>query len=188
MYSVASKDDYSKKAFQMDPVSGRETEILAASKVKSIRFPIPGRDTGKVIFIDDLSLNNVMYYSDLNGENKVEITRHPLQIFEPVFSPDQSRILYMAVNEEKPALLTDIWMVNIDGSDGHKLLSVPNFQPLNPAWSRSVDLIALSGRYFSGKEDLQDIYVVHPDGSDLTKITVDNGNSSFPKWRFDASE
>jgi Tol biopolymer transport system component len=175
----------SEKAYRLDLASGITTEILAASDVQNIRFPTPGQDDEKVIFVEDSSFGNVLYYSDISGENKVEITRHPLQIFDPEFSPDQRIIIFVVENEDKPTVLTDLYFVNLDGSGKHKLLLIPDFQPLNPAWSRSLDLIAFSGKYITEKVNLRDIYIVSLDDSGLVKITGNNGNNSSPKWRFD---
>lgn len=173
------------KAYRLDLASGITTEILTASDVQNIRFPTPSQDDEKVIFIDDSISGCILYYSDILGENKVEITRHPLQMFEPEFSPDQSKVIFVKTNEDKPTILADLFIVNLDGSDEHRLFSIPDFQQFDPSWSRALDLIAFSGKIITRKEDMGNIYIMNSDGSSFIKITSNFGDNGFPKWRFD---
>jgi Tol biopolymer transport system component len=77
----------------------------------------------------------------------------------------------------------EIWMMNTDGSDHHKLTD-NEAMDISPAWSPSGKQIA----FISNRSGNDEIWVMSADGSDVRQLTNSSASESFPAWSPDGSQ
>jgi TolB protein len=111
--------------------------------------------------------------------------------FDPAWSPDGTKIAFTRVIRGGFEVDTEIYVMNADGTDVTRLTH--NFTPNNviadqndsgPEWSPDGKLIAFSGRF----DDNSDIYVMRPDGTQLTRLTTHFGFDRAPAWSPDGTK
>ncbi len=106
----------------------------------------------------------------------VVMAKHLGDGIEPNWSPTGDKIAFeMNVGKGPEAFDYDIWVMDADGSNRVDL-TPDEFQSLTPAWSPNGQLIALEY-----SRNPRGIYVMRPDGSDLTFLT----DGSAPAWSTD---
>lgn len=89
----------------------------------------------------------------------------------PVWSPDSSRIAYVGFTD----LVQDIWVMNADGSDQHRLTYEP--QAWWPYWLSDGRLMYVTGDNVHNGTHL-DIFTINADGTNKQNLTND-GNSYY---------
>ncbi len=73
--------------------------------------------------------------------------------------------------------------MKIDGSARREIYKDTRSPAFAPAWSPQGDLIAFTrGRVFAGGSTDNEIYVVHPDGSNARNVTQHPANDALPTW------
>ena len=93
--------------------------------------------------------------------------------YPPVWSPDSQKIAFLkAVPYQYD--LGDIFVINVDGSGETNLTNYlnRNYQQLD--WSPDGNWIVFV--------DIDDLYVLHPDGTDLHRVTQNIQKDYFPFW------
>ncbi|MCH7612862.1 MAG: PD40 domain-containing protein [Candidatus Marinimicrobia bacterium] len=106
--------------------------------------------------------NAEIFKCDSNGKNEIQLTKNGKQgpstnvihNFFPAWSPDGKNIAFQHDYE--------IWAMDSDGNDPYKVIDGEK-----PGWSPTGEWIVFS--YFINEQRL--LYMVKPDGSDLTMIT-----------------
>ncbi|MFH0980297.1 MAG: hypothetical protein V2A79_02000 [Planctomycetota bacterium] len=94
------------------------------------------------------------------------------------FSPDGTRIvftLFLNGYNEGPA---ELWIVNVDGGNPHRITPVEDQDSVNvpgAAWNETNDEIVFA----SDRQDSDDLWAVHPDGTGLRRITT---HTTPPYW------
>ena len=100
----------------------------------------------------------------------------------PLWSPDGNRIYYLSSKNNDVYPLSDIFVINADGTNNQKLTSMPyeitDFS-LSPDGSRIA---------FSAPLHNQDIYILSTDGSKLVNITENIYQDTSPVWFPDSSK
>jgi TolB protein len=118
---------------------------------------------------------------------------------DPSWSPDGTKILFSAyVNDPYSyAGNSEIFMVDVDGTDLTRVTNTPGIYESEPAWSpdgkriafvRTTSRPANSGSPSDGQPVYlnQDIYTMKPDGSDRLRVT-EGGYNLSPDWAPDSS-
>ena len=114
-----------------------------------------------------------IYVVNADGGNLVKLLEHEYGIAAAVFSPDGTKIAYLAAKEER-SLDYDLFLMNADGTDRIKLIEQDiaiQFSPYyNLTWSPDGRKITYSS--------YSTLYVVEVDGTGI----VDLGRSALPIW------
>lgn len=113
-----------------------------------------------------------------DGTDPVRLTHNDRFDFEPVWSPDRSRIAYVHHDEPRNP---DVWVMDEDGSDKQRLTRGPRDDEF-PQWSPDGARIAwLKTR---GDTPQGEIHVMDADGSDKVPLV---GNARWPQWSPDGT-
>jgi tetratricopeptide (TPR) repeat protein len=103
-----------------------------------------------------------------------QITRLDARAYDPVWSPDGSRIAFVS-----PAVDSDdIWVVGADGSNPQPLTPNPWEWDRHPSWSPESDKII----FHSNRSGLLQIYSMNPDGTEVVNISNIEWDVYDPIW------
>lgn len=152
-------------------------------------------DGRKIAFMSNRDGNFEIYVMDAEGENTQRLTHNVYNDQFPSWSPDGKRIAYSsnatAATYALPAL-SAIFVMDADGKNSKRITNhsagsdrpSPYYNDSYPAWSPNGEKIAfLSDRANGWRE----IYLMNPDGSDVTQITFHNTPHFNLAWTPDSA-
>lgn len=94
------------------------------------------------------------------------------------FSPEGDRIVFTRFANGYNAGPAELWIVNVDGAGAHRITALEDQDNVNvpgPAWNAANDEIVFA----SDREEADDIWAIHPDGTGLRRITM---HTPPPYW------
>ena len=100
------------------------------------------------------------------------------KISVPAWSPDGTRLAFVRSFGDCPEQ-GDIWVLNADGSDAHRLRQLSGDER-HPTWSPDSKQIAFSSNVADPRN--YDLYTVDADGSHSTGRTTDAADEVGPSW------
>ena len=146
---------------------------------------LSGDPSTGVVGIRDLSAGTVtLLGSTRQGPPKQELGA-------AAWSPDGKQLVYYEVAKDpvgKPLGSSEMFIVDADGTHRHAL-ATPGLAAGDPRWSPDGSTIVFSTEPIhqwndAGVPDQPDVYIIHPDGTGLKKLTV-GGGSGAPSWTSD---
>jgi Tol biopolymer transport system component len=148
-------------------------------------------DGGSIVFTSERNGSADLYRVKPDGSGLTRLTTDPAYDDQAAFSPDGKQLVFVSTRGNG---LANLWVLEIATKHARQLTAVAggNFRP---SWSADGKWIAFSsGRgnpmpFSEGRWErlqLADIYMVHPDGSGLRKITAGGGFCGSPKWMNDS--
>lgn len=93
----------------------------------------------------------------------------------PLLSPDGSKILFLS---DRNGGNDNLYIMNRNGTDAQLLVDTPEADEWDAAWSPDGSHIA----FVSDMDGDPEIYVMKPDGSDLTALTNNTAGDGIPAW------
>jgi Tol biopolymer transport system component len=140
---------------------------------------------GSRIAFQGTSLKSDIYVVRDDGSGLVNLTDHASADFGPTWSPDSSRIAFYSQRRKTETSQPDILVVGVDGSGLTPLTGnlsehdkVKWSINRDPAWSPDGSRIA----FVSQREDTAGLFVMKPDGDELTDLTDSCLNPLGPVW------
>lgn len=117
--------------------------------------------------------NTEIYVMDIDGKNVTRLTDSWGQDVSPTWSPDGKRIAFVSSRSGNP----HIYVMGSDGSNPKRLTFKGTYNQ-EPDWSPRADgQIAFTAR----DEQLKyDVFLVHPDTGEITRLTQDEGHNESP--------
>jgi TolB protein len=117
--------------------------------------------------------NTEIYVMDWDGKNLRRLTDSWGQDVSPSWSPDGKRLAFVSSRSGNP----HIYVMNSDGTGVRRITFQGNYNQ-EPDWSPRPDgQIAFTAR----DERLKfDIFLVHPETGEVTRLTQDDGNNESP--------
>jgi TolB protein len=125
-------------------------------------------DGSRIAYCSDLGGPYEVWVMGSDGSDQRPVTRIG-QNCAPSWSPDGSLIAFHSDRDYRDG--GTIYLMSADGSRERRLVDDSGIKPV---WSRDGRWIA----YVSDRDGPIEIYVVHPDGSGLTRLTHDG----LDKW------
>lgn len=116
--------------------------------------------------------NRDIYIVDTDGNVVQQLTNHWADDLSPTFSPDGTKMAFVSDRSGKPQIYVKDLMTGTE----ERITFDLNYCT-SPVWSQTnkIAFVVMS-------EDKIDIYVMNPDGSNLKKLTEENGNNEDPCW------
>jgi Tol biopolymer transport system component len=158
-----------------------------------IAFTSNRYDRSQEIFV----VNVAKAFASTTGSRATRLTHHPEHNdFLPAWSPDGQHIAFTTYREENE----DIYVMNFEdalqGDSGSQLtrLTTDLGDDWGPRWSPDGTRIAFTHvddtnqDGYINAQDTGEIYVMNADGSELTRLTHNLVNDSFPAWSPDGTQ
>ena len=132
-------------------------------------YPTWSPDGRRIAFNSNMTGDHVMYIVDPDGSNLVDLSAVD-EGWQVDWSPDGSSIIFASSRDQTDPGYDDIYVMRPDGSDIRRLT---NLKAYTPAWSPDGKHIVFSA---------PGLFVMDPDGTDVTPLPTDVGETSLPDW------
>ncbi len=148
-------------------------------------------DGQSIVFTSERNGSADLYLVRPDGTQLKRITDDPAYDDQASFSPDGKQLVFVSTRGGGTA---DLWTIDLQTQKAKALTSAPGGD-FRPAWSPDGRWIAFSSDrdstlpFAHGRwEHLQlvDLYIVHPDGSGLKRLTPHGDFCGTPKWTADS--
>lgn len=148
-------------------------------------------DGSSIVFTSERDGSAELYRVKPDGTGLERLTDSPAYDDQSAFSPDGQQLVFVSTRADSTA---DLWTMDLQTRKAKALTSGPGGD-FRPSWSpdgqwiafssdRTSNLPAAHGRW----EHLHvvDLYIVHPDGSALQRLTPHGDFCGSPKWTADS--
>src|SRR4051794_5678316 len=145
--------------------------LLALAAPAQAAFP---GDNGRVLFTSA----NRLYTVDPGGGAWTRLVADETRQAQAAWSPDGSQVAY----REGPDGDSEIWVVNADGSNRHRLTDTPNVgadprYSSQPAWSPDGRRIVFRS---DRRDNNADVWIMNADGGDVRPLVTTPGDERYP--------
>lgn len=144
-----------------------------------------------IVFTSERTGPAELYRIHPNGSGLEQLTDYPAYNDQAALSPDEKRVVYVST---RAAGRANLWLLDVATRKATRL-TTGDGGDFRPSWSPDGKWIAFSSDRGSSLppakgrwERLQvaDIYLIHPDGSGLKRISQHGGFCGSPKWTADS--
>jgi Tol biopolymer transport system component len=153
--------------------------------------PVWSPDGSSIVFTSDREGSADLFRIKPDGTGLERLTDSPAYDDQAAFSPDSKQLVFVTSRANGTA---DLWTMELASRRAKALTSGPGGD-FRPSWSPDGQWIAFSSDrggeigFAHGRwEGLQvaDLFVIHPDGTGLKRITEHGDFCGSPKWRGDS--
>jgi TolB protein len=128
-------------------------------------------DGNEFVFSSSKDGNLDLYMMSLKNDTIKKLTSSQSIEVSPTISPDSEHIAFVSDRGGSP----QIYVMHRDGSDVRRITFTGSYNT-SPSWSPKGDRIV-----FSGRRETNQIFVINPDGTGLTQLTI-QGNNEDPSF------
>lgn len=149
-------------------------------------------DGASIVFTSERDGSADLFRVKPDGSGLTRLTSDPAYDDQAAFSPDSKQLVFVST---RSGGVSNLWTMDLATLHARRFTNVPggNFRP---SWSPDGKWIAFSsGRgnpfpFAHGRWErlqLADIYIAHPDGSGVKKLTQSGNFCGSPKWTSDSA-
>jgi Tol biopolymer transport system component len=133
--------------------------------------PAPSPHGGRIAFSSTVGGTQSLYVMNAKGGAVQQLTQPPTGYsdFQANWSPHGNVLVFVRAD---PNGGTELYLVNTDGTELHRLTSTPNRVELEPSWSPDATQIVFHGCSGSGDTQHCALYVINADGTGETEIST----------------
>lgn len=142
-----------------------------SKKIKSLS------STYKIAFSSTLIGRGDIYFSDLEGKEKLRITDHPYQDGYPDCSPDGKNIAFYSYADSSRKTWS-IYIMNLNGMNRKRLTFKQNVYDGRPDWSPDGSQIL----FISNRTGNYNIFIMNTDGSDVQNVSKNKHRNIQGTW------
>jgi len=132
----------------------------------------------RIVYDSEGDNNRDVFVMEPDGSDKTNLTNHPANDFDPVWSPDGEAIAFLSDRENEQGEGRFVYVMKADGSGVKQLSTMPD--SAWPDWSPAGGQIAFSHN--------GDIFVINTDGSGETNLTNSEEQDEQPKFSPDGEQ
>jgi Tol biopolymer transport system component len=180
--------DNTKIAFVSRRDGNREIYVMSVTGSNVVRLtndaatdrsPAWSPDGTKIVFVSDRDgTSNIYTMSSSNGSNVTRITTNNRTDDSPSWSPDGQKIVFSSeLGSSLAAPVPRLYTIKIDGTSQTLISNTVDEHEIEPSWS-ALNIITYTR---SSDADGAQIYTMHPDGSQVRKLTSGAGGW-HPCW------
>ena len=149
----------------------------------SIPIRIPDGQIAFGCHLNEARSSGDICVSRVDGKGLKRLTNGPANEFDPSWSPDGSRVAFRSAPHPGASDIgvSDIWVVNADGTGAKNLTRHAQAGNWSPAWSPDGRHIA----YYSEEGGHPGLYLMGTDGGHRTRIL--DGDAEYPCWSPDGT-
>ncbi len=173
----------------MDLQTGNVTSLTAGSGGSYYR-PVWSPDGSRLAMREDITMDGGgIAMMDVRLEGGRPAGSAPVELFHgfadgPTWAPDGSRVAFVSTHESGT---WNAYTVDLLGSAPVRIPGIPP-HATDLAWSPDGTWIAFAN-YDNPSEQIDDIYIIHPDGSGLTRLTnTPDSDEDGPAWSPDSRQ
>ncbi len=134
----------------------------------------------QIVFSSNRYGDHDLFVVNDDGSGLKRLTNHSSRDFQPIWSPDRSKILYLSGKSGLFETDYDLWVVNVGGSNPVKLAVDVDGEHL-PQWSPD------SSQILYVDDESGTLFLVTPEGSTKKALTEDDTKAEYPVWSPDGS-
>src|SRR5580693_7624806 len=174
-------------------ISNRDgSEEHALTKGSLDYNPAWSADGKWIAFTSERNGSADLYRMRADGSGVERLTEDPAFDDQAAFSPDGNQIVFVST---RAAGTANLWIIDLKTKLAHPLTSGQGGD-FRPAWSPDGKWIAFSSDresslpYAKGRWEhlhIVDIYLIHPDGSGLKRVSKHGDFCGSPKWSRDSA-
>lgn len=194
-----SNRDGNAEIYLMDSDGSHVQRLTNTAAGKELTNPVFSPDGKRIAFASNRDGKAEVYVVDQDGSNLQQLTHTPGQSSGsgmPDWSPDGKKITFVVAQDAISAgghtagdweKDSDIYVMNIDGTNLHRLTRTPGWGNFTPRWSPDGGKVIFSSNRGRGTGKYQ-VYVMDADGSNLRRLPKDGRPGARPYWSPDGKK
>jgi hypothetical protein len=183
---MARDIDQNWRIYVMDADGANQT-ALTPEDVGDDTSPIWSPDGRRIVFVSRRDGNRELYVMDADGQQVVNVTRHPADDWTPAWSPDGTRLAFSSFRDgswEIYVLDTACLSEPESCPDALTRITSDGNGNLSPTWSPDGSRFAFNSKANGN----WDIYTMAADGTDIRQVTTAPENDLAPVWSPDGTQ
>ena len=142
--------------------------------------PVWSPDGSRIAFVNQEGSDaSTLWVMNADGTGTMEVPTG-FGVDQPTWSPDGTQIAFLGTRDPNTSPSSESGIFIVPAAGGEPRLVLPGLHWQQPDWSPDGSQLVVIGSETG--TDVFDVYLVRPNGSDLTRLTDDGWNYASPAW------